>query len=107
MEIYSKIIIRYTEIVKDQNASMKERLSALKTLKVISATESIFKKAALESFGTFMIPAVIMNLFKLSSGKNESDLVSKELETTAEACLADLCTVQSIYFKSLLNSIFL
>lgn len=107
VEIYSKIIIRYTEIIKDQKTSTNERLSALKTLKVISATDSIFKKVALESFGTFMISAVIMHLFKSSSFKNESDLVSTELETTAAACLADLCTVQSIYFKSLLNSIFL
>ena len=107
MEVYQKIILRYTEIVRDHKTSMNERLSALKTLKVISATDSIFKKTALESFATFMIPAVIMNLFKISSCKNDSELLSKEEETTAAACLADLCTVQSIYFKSLLNTIFL
>lgn len=107
VEIYSKIIIRYAEIIKDPNTSVTERLSALKTLRVISATDAIFKKAALESFGTFMIPAIIMTLFKISEKRPENDIVLTELETTAAACLADLCTVQSLYFKSLLSTIFL
>ena len=107
VEIYSKIIIKYTEIIKDQNTSMTDRLSALKTLRVISATDAIFKKTALESYGTYMIHAVIMNLFKISNSKNELETITSELESISADCLADLCMVQSIYFKSLLNTIFL
>ena len=105
VEIYSKIIIRYIEIIKDRDTSVSERLSALKTLRVISANDAIFKKAALESFGTFMIPAVVMNLFTDKMSANDPDL--SELENTAATCLADLCMVQSLYFKSLVTTIFL
>lgn len=107
VEIYSKIIIRYIEIIKDRNTSVSERLSALKTLRVISANDAIFKKAALESFGTFMIPAVVMNLFTISDKMSANDPDLSELENTAAACLADLCMVQSLYFKSLVTTIFL
>ena len=106
VDIYSKIIIRYTDILKNNHTSSEESLGLLRMLWVVAASDSVFKKAAMESYGTVMIPAVIINLFKDSKEKNPGPL-EEELENLSAECLVDICNVQSIYFKSILNSIFL